>query len=203
MALVVWRMPKWSSPPTLPSCVRWSTARILPVVAAWCGGKLVVARPESPSNKLVPLPRLRAGRRGGGVRRFLLDLVSEADSPLLGSLRAPVTASNGCAGSTSCAGRGVPPADVLSSTPRPRCVWRAADAAILTGPLFLTGLRRWNSGRSSPSRAPLVVRRRGPRRRRSLSSGSSLSCVCIFLFTQGCFCNRGLDNSSVLQMFFV
>ena len=63
-------MPVWSSLPALPSCAWWLMASKSPAVAAWCGEKLVVAEPESPSNKLVLHRRLRAGRRGGGVRRL-------------------------------------------------------------------------------------------------------------------------------------
>lgn len=66
-------MPKWSSLLTLPSCVRWPTARKSPVVAAWCGGVLVVAKSESPSNKLVLFLLLlvvSSCYRGGGRREM-------------------------------------------------------------------------------------------------------------------------------------
>ena len=76
--------------------------------------------------------------RGSSVQ----DLVLAAGSPLMASWRAPMLAFAGQYGSTSCSGRGVPPADAPSSTPRSRRVRRAAHAATSTGLWFPIGLCR-------------------------------------------------------------
>jgi hypothetical protein len=80
-------------------------------------------------------------------------------SPLRAFLRAAGLAFAGDSGSTSCSSRGVSPADAVSSTPRSRCVQRAAHAATSTE----LGLLSACAGDSAASRflfvSPLVRRR--------------------------------------------
>ena len=183
--------------PAHSSCVRWLTATISPAVGAWCGGKLEVVVPESPLNKLALRRRFRAGRRGGGARRFfagsgascrfpLAGLFASSDVGLCWLFRLDILLRSGRA-------------------PR-RCSFFDAKVSLRAAsgtcgdfngtmvPNRLVQVTQWpTSFSSSPTGFP-AVRRRGHGRRRILICRISQGCVRPFLFSQGRFCLRGLDD---------
>ena len=161
---------------------------------------------ESPLNKLVLRPRLRAGRRGGGARRLFAGSGVRCRIPSAWFIASLVDGLQwlfwlDILRESGCAPRRYSFIDAKAS---PRAAsYRCGDSNGTFVPNRLVQVIQRPFYSCVFSSGLPAGRRRGSRRRRSLSCRIPLNCVRHFLFTQGCFCKRGLNNSNVLQMYFV
>ena len=175
-----------------PSGVSWLAATCLLAMAAWCRAWPEWPEPVSPSNKLecgssfasglLRSPRWGRRRCGCGA--------SAGYSPRLDFLRAARLALHAESGSTSCSGRGVPPADEASSTPRSRR-WRATHATTSTG----FGSQQACACDSAAILHLLVLlyggATAGSRTAAELEIRNSPGLHVLFSFSSGCFLQKG------------
>jgi hypothetical protein len=166
--------------PALSSSAWWLAVKKLPAVAAWCGRALEVAEPEFPLNKL-DLPRhFRAGRRGGGAKRFFAESGVSCGFPY----GAFLASSGGLLASPA-----RQPAQVGACPPpifhlrRQGLAAASSTCGDINGTSVSNRLVQVTQRPSFFSSFPTpVVQRRGLRRRRIFSCRSPLGCVCLFFF---------------------
>ena len=161
---------------------------------------------ESPLNKLGLRPRLRAGRRGGGARRLFAGSGVRCRIPSAWFIASLVDGLQWLLWLDILRGSGCAPRrySFIDAKISPRAAGdRCGDSNGTSVPNRLMQVTQRPIYSCLFSSGLPAVRRRGSRRRRSWSCRIFLSCVRHFLFTQGCFCKRDLDYSSVLQMYLV
>lgn len=183
--------PKWSLLLAHPSCVLWRAAEESLEVTAWCGGNLKIPVPGSILNKLgLPLC-CRACRRGGGARWFFAGSGARSSFPFADLLASFVDGL-----------QWLRQLDILLEPGRVPRRWTFFVAKVL---LCAGGTCGDFNGTSVSKRLEQVTqrpfffsssspaRRRRHGRWRKCSCRITQGCVCLFLFSQGVFCNRGLE----------
>ena len=165
-----------------------------------------MTEPEYPLNKLVLRPRLRAGCPRHDAKRLFAGSGVRCRSPSAWFTASLVDGLQWLLWLDILQGSGCAPrryafidAKASSCAASDRC----GDSNGTFVPNRLLQVIQWPFFSCWLSSGLPVVWRRGSSRRRSLCCRFALGCVRHFLFSQGCFCKRGLNNSNVLQMYFV